>query len=367
MQTVSLCMIVKNEEDTLEKCLKSVRNVVDEIIIVDTGSADATKEIARKFTNQVFDFAWIDDFSAARNFSFDKATKDYLLWLDADDVLLPCDRERFKALRGTLDGSVDAVMMKYNTGFDSQGNVTFSYFRERLVKQSRHFRWIEPVHEYIETSGNIINSDVCITHTKTNYTPTGRNLSIYERLLSGNKVLSPRGLYYYARELKDNGRYGEAIQYFNLFLQTGKGWVEDNIAACAELARCFAEEKQPEQQFFALLRSFFYDTPRAEICCKIGYIYKAREDFEKAAFWFRLAKTLKKPENNWGFIQDEFWGYVPCIELAVCYDHLGRREEAEQYNELAAKYKPNDPSVEYNRNYFNSLKTAKSDEKCANN
>lgn len=356
MQTVSLCMIVKNEASTLEHCLKSVQGIVDEIILVDTGSTDSTKEIARKYTDHIYDFTWIDDFSAARNFSFDKATKDYLLWLDADDVLLLEDRNKFKALMQTLDGSVDAAMMKYNTGFDAQGNVTFSYFRERLVKCSRHFLWREPVHEYLETTGNIINSEVCVTHTKTVYTPTGRNISIYEKLLSQGKELSPRGLYYYARELKDNGRTREAIDYFERFLRCGKGWIEDNITACAELARCYGEEEEPEKQFLALTRSFIYDTPRAEICCQIGYLYKAKSDFERAAFWFALAATLKKPEGNWGFIQDDLWKYVPCLELSVCYDRLGRREDAERFNELAGKYKPNDPSVEYNRSYFKSLK-----------
>jgi hypothetical protein len=87
------------------------------------------------------------------------------------------DHTKFMALKETLDDSVDAFMIKYNTGFDAQGNVTFSYFRERLVKRSNQFHWYEPVHEYLETSGNIINSDVCITHTKTTYTPTSRNIS----------------------------------------------------------------------------------------------------------------------------------------------------------------------------------------------
>ena len=71
--TVSLCMIVKNEEDVLARCLDSVKDLVDEIIIVDTGSKDRTKEIAHTYTDNVFDFVWIDDFAAARNFAFSKA------------------------------------------------------------------------------------------------------------------------------------------------------------------------------------------------------------------------------------------------------------------------------------------------------
>ena len=88
MVSVSLCMIVKNEEDVLERCLESAAGLADEIIIVDTGSTDRTKEIAAHFTPRIIDFLWRDDFAAARNESFAHASMDYCLWLDADDVLL---------------------------------------------------------------------------------------------------------------------------------------------------------------------------------------------------------------------------------------------------------------------------------------
>ena len=96
-------MIVRNEEDVLARCLDSVSSLVDEIIIVDTGSQDKTREIAARYTDHVYDFTWIDDFAAARNFSFSKATMDYQMWLDADDVMEEEDREKFLQMKNTLN------------------------------------------------------------------------------------------------------------------------------------------------------------------------------------------------------------------------------------------------------------------------
>ncbi|HPL97714.1 MAG TPA: glycosyltransferase, partial [Smithellaceae bacterium] len=96
--TVSLCMIVKNEERHLAHCLKSVRDIVDEMIIVDTGSTDKTKDIAEIFGAKVFDFPWTGDFSAARNESLAHATGEWVFIMDADEVISPLDYNEFKAL-----------------------------------------------------------------------------------------------------------------------------------------------------------------------------------------------------------------------------------------------------------------------------
>ena len=92
MATISLCMIVKNEEAVLGRCLDSAAGLVDEIVVVDTGSTDATREIATRYADRVCEFAWIDDFAAARNFAFAQASMEYCMWLDADDVIEPEDQ-----------------------------------------------------------------------------------------------------------------------------------------------------------------------------------------------------------------------------------------------------------------------------------
>ena len=104
MITVSLCMIVKNEEQILQRCLDSLAGLMDEIIIVDTGSTDATKEIAAKYTDKVYDFVWIDDFSAARNFAFSKAGMEYIYSADADEM--PLINLDLSFVQGEENGSI---------------------------------------------------------------------------------------------------------------------------------------------------------------------------------------------------------------------------------------------------------------------
>lgn len=356
MITISLCIIVKNEEKTLGACLESVRDIADEIIVVDTGSNDETKKIAAGYTDEIYDFEWIDDFSAARNFAFSKARMDYILWLDADDRIREEEHAKFVKLKEELPPDVDAVMMKYDTGFDEAGNVNFSYYRERLVKRNRNFRWREPVHEHLALGGNVLNADIHIMHAKTGAHEGGRNIRIYEAMLAAGKELSPRGTYYYARELKDNGRHADAAQQFRRFLDEGKGWREDNIAACGELARCYAALGDKKAEFRALTQSFLYDAPRAELCCQLGYHFKGKEEYRLAAFWFETALRLEEPKDGWGFVQHDCYGYIPCLECAVCYDKLGDPVKAELYNEMTARYKPDSPAVLYNRRYFQGQK-----------
>ena len=189
MITISLCMIVKNEEAVLERCLKSVRDIADEIIIVDTGSTDGTKEIAGRYADLVCDFAWRDDFAAARNYSFSKATKEYILWLDADDVFTEKDRESFLQLKESLPSTTDIVMMKYHTAFHEDGTPSFSYYRERLIKNSGEFFWEGAIHEVIAPRGNIVYSETAVTHQKLGPGDPDRNLRIFESMLAGGRCV----------------------------------------------------------------------------------------------------------------------------------------------------------------------------------
>jgi GT2 family glycosyltransferase/SAM-dependent methyltransferase len=105
--TISLCMIVRDEADRIRACLESARPYVDEIVVVDTGSRDDTMCIARECGAQVIEHAWEDSFSAARNVSLERATGEWILWLDADDVLPP---ESGRALRECVRGAPERVL-----------------------------------------------------------------------------------------------------------------------------------------------------------------------------------------------------------------------------------------------------------------
>lgn len=352
MITISLCMIVKNEEKVLARCLDSIQSVVDEIIIVDTGSDDATKEIAKRYTDKVYDFAWIDDFSAARNYAFSKATMDYQMWLDADDVVPAGEAEKMKELKRTLPEDTDIVTMKYHVHFDNFDNPTMTSMRERLTKREKQYIWSDPVHECIPLIGNVHHADIAIEHRKEHTGEVSwRNINIYKNLEKQNHKFSPRQLYYYARELKDHNYYKKAAKYFKKFLDTKQGWREDNINACRELANCYKRLGKDDKCIKALLRSFEYDSPRSEAVCEIAYYYKEKKEYKQAAQWFLIASKLEKPES-YCFMSGDYWGYIPHIELCVCYSILGDMEKAVYHNDQAAVFKPESKAVKHNRAYF---------------
>lgn len=357
MPSLSLCMIVRDEEDVLGRCLASVQDLVDEIIVVDTGSKDHTKQVAEQFGARVLDFAWIDDFAAARNFAFAAASGDFILWLDADDVVPAEEHPKLERIKAELSAEVDAVMLPYHTAFDAQGNVTFSYYRERIVK--RGFWWQGAVHEVIAVAGNVIYGDCAVVHKKIHPADPERNLRIFEGLLAKGVELEPRQQFYYGRELYYHNRFAEALAVFRRFLAEDQGWLENKIDACRQCALCLEALKRPQEALAALFSSFAYDLPRAEICCDIGWHFFQRQNWAQAAYWYRRALGCRRDDQRGGFVAPDAYGFLPAIQLCVCYDRLGQQERARRFNRLAARYKPDAPEVIYNEQYFANLEQKK--------
>lgn len=352
MVTISVCMIVKNEEDTLGRCLDCAKQIADEIIIVDTGSNDATKNIAQAYTNKIYDFEWCDDFAKARNYSFSKATMQYCMWLDADDIILDKDIEKIKLLKQQLLLSTNIVMMKYHTAFDSEGNPTFSYFRERIILRNSGLMWEGVIHEVIPLIGAMIYEDIAITHQKIHASDPNRNIRIFEGLLKNGKMLNPREQFYYARELYYHKRYQDAIQTFTCFLDEGHGWIENNIDACEIMAYSYYMLGKEHEALISLYKSFIYDLPRAELCCDIGKHYFDKEQYGKALFWYELAMTRPRNDASGAFIREDCYGYLPCIQLCVCYYKLEDIKKSQEYNTKASVYKPNSAQVIKNQEFF---------------
>ncbi|WP_024622099.1 glycosyltransferase [Metaclostridioides mangenotii] len=359
MIDISLCMIVKDEEDVIGRCLDSVKDIVDEIIIVDTGSTDKTKEIVEKYTDKVYDFKWIEDFAAARNFSSSKASKSYIMWLDADDVILQKDKVGLLKLKKSLSSTIDMVMMKYNVAFDADGKPIHSYFRERIFKRKNNYRWVGEIHEVIVPSGNIIHSEVAITHKKEGHKDPKRNIRIFEKMIKDGKKLGPREQFYYSRELYYNDRYEEAIKGFEDFLDSGEGWIEDCISACKDMSTCYYLIKEDKKALYSLFRSFEFDEPRAEICCDVAKHLFDRAQYKQSIYWYKVALSKDINEIKQGFKFNDCYDFIPSIQLSVCYDRLGDVEKAIFYHEKSKKLKPNNEAVLYNENYYNSLKNKK--------
>ncbi len=350
--TISLCMIVKNEESVLSRCLNSVKGLFDEIIIVDTGSTDNTVFEAKKFTKKVYNFKWINDFSAARNYSFSLAKSDFVMWLDADDIVTPTELEKLKELKQTLTKDISAVMLKYVVGFDEQNNPNFSYYRERILNRKQNFKWEGPVHEAININGNIIYPNIEIEHRKLKPNEAARNLIIYESMIKQKLPFNPRQIFYYARELYFNGKIGKAITMFNKFLKTFGGYKENYIEACLNLSKCYVIKKEFNKAKQCLFNSFNYDTPRSEILCQLGDVYFLEKNYKKAIYYYNLATQNEIDYKSGAFILYDCYNFIPYVQMCVCYFYLNNYEMAKKYHNLSKELKPQNPIVLNNEKVF---------------
>ena len=355
---MSLCMIVKNEEKHLEQYLLSVREAADEIIILDTGSTDRTKEIAARYTPHVHDYIWQNDFSAARNASFSLATKPFILWLDADDVIEAPELNKLLELKEQLDAGIDAVMMPYHYAFSPDGTPSLVFERERLVRRGAGFVFAGVVHEAMAVSGNVIHADIAIRHTGEHGAESNRrNLSIYEAWLAAGKKLEARDQYYYARELQSAGEYARAVQAYDDYLKMN-GWSVNQEDAWRERGQCLAalgRYTQARQSYFA---SLVDGEPRAETLCALGESVLKEEKLHAAATWYRAALLCRMPEDRRSFVYPDAYGYVPLMQLCVILSRLGEEEEACRMNEQALLLRPGDAAALHNRAYFTQrLKT----------
>ena len=330
MVTISLCMIVKNEEKILERCLDSVADLVDEIVIADTGSTDATREIARRYTEKVYDFPWTDDFSAARNFVFSRATQEYIYSADADEVLSPENRERFRLLKETLLPEVEIVQMKYANQL--QFNTVYNYdeeYRPKLFKRKRDFVWEAPIHETVRLEPVIYDSDIVITHLP-GESHAKRDLANFQKHWRQGYRLPKRLLGMYASELLIAGDEEDFAQAAPVFLEAAADNERDGeemAQSCCVAARA-ARLAGDTVSFFKYTSKVIAEEACSEICCEMGHFYEGLSDWEEAAIWYYNAVYETRP-----ILALQSGGKESLEGLIRCYEALGCPEQADIYRE----------------------------------
>lgn len=348
--TVSVCMIVKNEESVLGRALECL-DFADEIVIADTGSEDNTKEVARRFTDKVYDFEWTDDFAAARNFIFSKGSSNYLMWLDADDVVTKENSEKLSKWKENAEA--DVLYCLYDAAFDENGTPTFSYYRERVVRNDPRARWAGFVHECIVPFGKSEYSDIRIEHRPpSGRKKQGRNLEIYRRHLQKGARFNARENFYYGRELIFNGFKEEGIAVINGMLAMPDAFYVNCIEGLRTVAEAEISLGKAEAAKFSYLKSFMFGEPRAGIVNGLGRLAMARNDYAEAAFWFRAALNCRDHSAEGDFERPEERALIPYLQLTVCLWRLNDFEGAKRAHKAAEAIAPNHPSVAYNRQFF---------------
>lgn len=152
---ISACMIVKNEEEMLAKTMPSLARCLDEIILVDTGSSDKTIEVAQGFGARVFRFAWVDDFSAARNESLKHATGDWILWIDADEYLPNEELQKLRAVLETADA--DAYALAIYEAKPGTCEMLNGYWRVKIFRNGLGYHFVRPINEQlVDAQGKVV-------------------------------------------------------------------------------------------------------------------------------------------------------------------------------------------------------------------
>lgn len=303
---LSLCMIVKDEERNLRDCILSVKSVVDEVVVVDTGSTDYTKDIARELGARVFDFPWCDDFSAARNESISHATGDYILWLDADDRIEASELNKIRQLKTILPAEKNrAYYFVVSSQAPLEGESRF--LQLRLFPRVKGAFFEGKIHEQIfqtlmKRGIELCQTDILVRHTgyldrEVIQQKVERNLKIIERELQSD----PENVLLHfnsARTLSGLGKWTEAISHMEKII---------------EKARVEKKEKPLWRQVSIML----------------GQYYIQRNSYENA---LSLFKELAKE-----FQEDSLVSYYHGKSLFLIGDYQGAIEPLEHSLKISLK------------------------------
>lgn len=349
--SLSVCLIVKNEERVLGRCLSAAVQFADELIVVDTGSTDRSRDIAREYTNLVFSEPWQNSFARARNFAASKASCDHVMWLDADDVLDTGEVRKLCELKGRLTPETDVVFITYQ----SYGFPTDMGLRDRIHRRDLACKWEGDIHEAIRIDGSrnmMLCPEITIVHKKEHINEPERNMRIFDEVRDAGRLSGAYTLSYYCRELavRDDTR---AMEVWHDLLMT------DPPAGRVQYALVFMTKMLLRQKEYEKCRQLIstsidqYGVPlSAFLCYHLGLAAEGMGDAGEAQRQYRIATELPIDLTRFMIEFTGYDDYLPCLKLcALTYDD-GNIEESEAWNSRAGRAWPEGRSWRINRERF---------------
>lgn len=327
---LGLAVITKDEEENLPRLLDSVEGHVDCVVVCDTGSTDDTIEVAIKRGCRVVQFKWCEDFSAARQASYDAFPDwvEWTIWADADDTITGA--EKLRTIAANCPPTVAGVIFPYAYATDPAGNEICRLERERLVRRGIGERWDLPIHEVLQVPGQLVRSDeVTWVHHKQGTDDPERNLRILQADLakSGDEP-NPRTLVYLGTELLALGKPDEAEPHLRRYLEIGT-WDEERCQAAHKLSIALRTREDPDlEESERWAHEAIYQRPDwADGYLDLAEIALRREQHERALRFAERAKACGTPETLL-IINPLDYSYQPDLMRAAALSKLGRAEEA---------------------------------------
>ncbi len=341
MRPFSICIIAKNEEKNIERCLESVKSFDCEIIVVDTGSTDKTKEIALKYTSKVYDFEWINDFSAARNFSISKASYDWILVLDCDEWVEEADPDEFIRLAREYPTYIGRLTRK-NLIHQNGGQTEYIDLVERFFSK-RYYCYDGPIHEQVTpfSARQLVAFEIPLTVLHSGYVGTEeeleakriRNMTLLEKELEKHPddpyLYFQIGQEYYCLE-----DYETAVEYYGKVLTFDiSPTLEYLHMTIIAYGNCLLSLKRIDE---ALQLANIYDTfgHLAEFVFLMGRVYYEASMPLKAMSEFIKATTMeaKHSKNVTTYLS---WYYIGRIN-----ERMGDTKNARLFYEKCGDFEP---------------------------
>lgn len=333
---LSLCMIVKNEEDCIARCLESVKDVVDEIIIVDTGSTDKTIDICKSYEARIEPFQWNGSFSDARNYSIEKATGDWILWLDADEEVDEMDRKKLceAAQYNEYDVLTIHLINYYGDYVDTNNSTDISHTR---LFRNKGFRFVNKMHERLDidhvSKEKIGYLDVKVHHYGylnsiiNKKEKTKRNLKMLkQQVKEGENVHWAH--YYIALEHYNNKELKQALEYVNMsilaFLK--KKALPSSMVYKLKYSILIAMGKF-EESLLGIEKVIFLYPDFVDLHFFKGIILYHLEKYDPAIESFK--KCLELGEENRSYLILKGVGSFQAYNyLSLCYQKLNKLDKA---------------------------------------